>query len=452
MKQLRIFILALLTSVCLPSQADTLSDVDSLLKVYDKGNGEVRKSAARQLLSIYDDSSVFFSDPPTLSDGANTDTENLTVCFGTARFYTSNSYFSEALQYIDLALPLAEKLEADEIHATLLCDKTYCLYKTSNFSQATETVHQATNLCRSKGNTFQLTRAYLYISLVNYALRNYDEATVFVEKAIATDALIPNSSQTDNVLGIACEIYCGAKQIDRAIECGLQAVEAARKAGSNAAIANHLTQLSYAYDRNGDYSKGLQMAEEAIDIVRSNNPLDRNQLAISLEFKGWNLLDLGRHGEAAAAIREAITLEDSIGNYSAVCYDYRTLCECLEPIDPTAALAAMKTYTQMSDSLHAVQIKELTSKANAEVHVDDLEEENAAAHRQSRTILWAALTIGLVLILTIGSLLFAFRQKRRTANALMRINAARESFFTNVTHEFRTPLTVILGLGREIQE
>ena len=451
MKLFRTLIFVMFALLSISLHADTLSDVDSLLKVYGENQGGKRTAIACQLISIFSDCKVFFSDTPIITDDMDTDLEDLTVWFGTGRFYTSNSYFTEALQYIERAIPLSEKQNDNSLLATMLCDKSYCLYKTSEFDLATQSAQQAADLCRSTNNTYQLTRAYLYLSLVNYALRNYDQATEIVEKAISTNALIPGSNQTDNVLGIACEIYCGAKQIDRAIECGKQAVEASRLAGSNSAIANHLTQLSYAYDRNGEYAEGLKMAEEAIGIVRSTSPLDRNQLAISLEFKGWNLLDMGRHREAADAIREAIALEDSIGNSSAVCYDYRTLYECLEPIDLRGALTALKTYTQMSDSLHAIQFKELASKANAELHVDDLEEENAAAHRQSRIILWASIIIVLVLIIAIGSLLFAFRQKRQTANALVRLNEARETFFTNVTHEFRTPLTVILGLGCELQ-
>lgn len=36
--------------------------------------------------------------------------------------------------------------------------------------------------------------------------------------------------------------------------------------------------------------------------------------------------------------------------------------------------------------------------------------------------------------------------------ALQQLAKTREDFFTNITHEFRTPLTVILGIAREMQD
>ncbi len=58
-----------------------------------------------------------------------------------------------------------------------------------------------------------------------------------------------------------------------------------------------------------------------------------------------------------------------------------------------------------------------------------------------------------VLALTGALATFFYIQRihRRNHLVLKRLSALRENFFTNVTHEFRTPLTVILGLSRDLQ-
>ena len=58
---------------------------------------------------------------------------------------------------------------------------------------------------------------------------------------------------------------------------------------------------------------------------------------------------------------------------------------------------------------------------------------------------------GVVLIVLAGVLVIALytnRLRHRNHLALKRVCALRENFFTNITHEFRTPLTMILGLSR----
>lgn len=50
----------------------------------------------------------------------------------------------------------------------------------------------------------------------------------------------------------------------------------------------------------------------------------------------------------------------------------------------------------------------------------------------------------------IGLLLYSQRMKAKSHQALKKMSRMRETFFTNITHEFRTPLTVLLGLSRDI--
>ena len=431
--------------------AQTLEQTDSLLQVYEQSKGIPRTAVGKRLLEIYAESAVFFHEAPTLDGKTEREEQDLQVWFGTERFYTTNSYFAEALTYIERALPLAQTRDAD-IYATLLCDRSYCLFKTSDYTAAIEAAQQAKEECKKTKNWMQLSRAYLYLALVNHSLRNYEEAKDQVVKSIDTNAKLGLNPQTHNVLGVACELFCSAQEVDKAIEYGKQAVEAARQMGYQPAVANHLTQLSYAYDRKGDYQQGLDMANEAIAIVKANDPLDRNQLAITLEFKSWNLIDLKRNREAVEALREAIQLEEAVGNASAVRYDYRTLSEALEPIDPHEALVALRRCLTMTDSIHTTQLRELMTKANAELHNDELQEENAQGRRRTVIITLVAFVMVLLLLAVIASLWFAFRQKSRTNRALQQLTEAREHFFTNVTHEFRTPLTVILGLSHEMQK
>ena len=52
----------------------------------------------------------------------------------------------------------------------------------------------------------------------------------------------------------------------------------------------------------------------------------------------------------------------------------------------------------------------------------------------------------------IAFLWYALRMRSKTNRTLRQMEQIRTGFFTNITHEFRTPLTVILGLVEQMQK
>ena len=66
--------------------------------------------------------------------------------------------------------------------------------------------------------------------------------------------------------------------------------------------------------------------------------------------------------------------------------------------------------------------------------------------------LWGGVILLTVSVLTVGLMTYVQRIKAASMKALQEASRMREDFFTNITHEFRTPLTVILGLSGEMKE
>ncbi|MEL6942045.1 MAG: histidine kinase dimerization/phospho-acceptor domain-containing protein, partial [Bacteroidota bacterium] len=69
---------------------------------------------------------------------------------------------------------------------------------------------------------------------------------------------------------------------------------------------------------------------------------------------------------------------------------------------------------------------------------------------------WQTIWAYMLYILLIGGSMYAFyrfnlsRQlARQEAIQLQEVNQLKSHFYTNITHEFRTPLTVILGMNRQ---
>ena len=440
--------LAPLTSLA----ANTIETVDSLLQAYTKAHPSEKGQLARQLIDfcLGDDQltgALLTPDQLNPADGAATD---LIVNFAAERFYYSNSYFAESLHHIDQALPLADDA-APALQAFLLCDRSYCLFKQGQLSQAATAGEAAMQFCLAHNQTLQLARAYLYLAIVNYGIPQIDEAIHFVEKAMATDKNLGTNVNSHNILGIACEIYSYAGQTDRAVECGQQAVEAAKAIGCPSCVVNHMSQLSYAYNRQGDYQRGLAVAQQAVAEVEKMEVPDRNLLAISLEYVAYNLLDMKRNAEAVPVLLRAIDLEREVGNTRSVCYDYKSLAEAYEPDDPRQAITALRKYIAMADSLHSSAMAEALSKADADFHNEELRVQNSENRRLIRIIIIVSIITALLLLAVIVAMVYIVRLRGKNNRRLQKLQAIREAFFTNVTHELRTPITVIQGMARQIK-
>ena len=429
--------------------ATPMQTVDSLLAAYSSASKSHKAAIGDRLIKLCmaDDNLLSIQRNTT---SLNSDTLDFFVWFAAERFYYNNSYFKESLELIDKALPLASG-NAPEYHATLLCDRGYCLFKTSRNTEATEAELEAEHFSKKHGLLLPLARSYNYLAIINLSLGYLDEAKHFVQKALDTDRLTGSDQNTHNYLGIACEVYNVANEPDTAIRYGQQAVEAARAIGYDAGVVNHLSQLSYAYNRKGDYHQALAMSQEAVRTVEQMVVVDRNLLAISLEYVAFNLLDLKRNSEAVPVIRRAISLQEELGNYRSVCYDHLSLAEALEENQPRESNKALHRYAKMLDSLHHAEMHEALSNANASLHNEELQEANEESRRHTRLIAITAVVGLLLLSAIIAVLAYINHLRRRTQKATERLQAARETFFTNVTHEFRTPLTVILGLTRQLR-
>lgn len=71
--------------------------------------------------------------------------------------------------------------------------------------------------------------------------------------------------------------------------------------------------------------------------------------------------------------------------------------------------------------------------------------------RLKNIVIIACLSVLLLAIAVMVFLWYALKMRSRNQRMMQQMEKVRTHFFTHITHEFRTPLTVILGLGKQIQ-
>lgn len=402
-----------LLSFTLGLQAGVVETADSLMDVYTNSSGAKKQIIAGDILGFVDKSNGFLETLPMLDEIMHPDSLDFIVWFAAERLYYTYAHFDKGLNYASRALNLAQGNNTD-VHATLLCDKSYMLYKSGQPVEAIELAQQAVGLAERADNPVQLSRAYLYLAMSNLWLFNTEPAKLCIQKALEANQRVGLTGNTHNVLGVACDVYSMTDETDRAIAYGKQAVNAAAAIGFEGGVANHLAQLSYAYSKTDSLEKGIEMADKALEILARADTPDRNVLATCYEYKGYNLVRLGRSQEAADMLRKGMAIQEEVGNARSLCNDWRALYEALLPIDSIGALKALAEHTRMRDSIYGDDIANKISEADAKLGNAELRAVNAKNRQVNKLLVCVAL------VLLTALFLVCYLWQRNKVNRLLR--------------------------------
>lgn len=127
--------------------------------------------------------------------------------------------------------------------------------------------------------------------------------------------------------------------------------------------------------------------------------------------------------------------------------------------DYARALRYYKEYNELGDSVasekNIIHMQNMRMRYENERHRAEMDAVNNEykAERTLRRLSFAATVLVIVLATVIISFMFyALRARKRKQLLQHQMDEMRISFFTNITHEFRTPLTVILGYSHMLEE
>lgn len=110
------------------------------------------------------------------------------------------------------------------------------------------------------------------------------------------------------------------------------------------------------------------------------------------------------------------------------------------------------SVSNIENTTHLQNIRVNFEKEKSSRELALIQENYQMEQRTKNIILFAGISILLLTIIIIGFLLYVVRIKSRTQKIMRHMETVRNKFFTNITHEFRTPLTVILGLANRLSE
>ena len=229
-----------------------------------------------------------------------------------------------------------------------------------------------------------------------------------------------------------------------------KAMRQSKLAGSTTGQAYGHLNYGRLYTRQNDYDKAVREYRLSMDIVYKDRDLWlwlQPCIGLAGAYIQVGSLDSARH-----YLDLALQTAQSIGAREYIPQIYHLYADYHEQQgDPRKALEAYRTADERQDSLlGARNLFEIeTLQNNLYDRRQQQQEQELQRERWGKRL---AVMGALLLAVLLAAMYYVLRTRARSHRQLKQTSAMREHFITNITHEFRTPLTIILGLSHDLRQ
>jgi len=345
--------------------------------------------------------------------------------------------------------------------------------------------------------------AETFISIGNVYFYDFDYPKAFLYYSRADSVCRQNEAlrvseprgQALNYMGYSVRL---THDYEKAVQYYRQALEVFQQIGNELGINEVHIGLSQAYTSSKQFDKALPLLNEAIAYHEQNNLTHKNSYSYAIICRGYLLLQMKRFGEAETDYKkyydlafsgenkrlqlwaisymayfyyetgnfeeayryydQTIKMAEAQGDYQTISTAYDNLIEMYKRTGNLDSL--VRTYERyievrnVRDSIdknkeiYALETEFQTEKKEQEIALLTARNQLSEQRRKSQNYYYAGALA--LLLLGSGTLFLLYRNRLRTARKIRELDAMKSRFFANISHEFRTPLTLIKSPVRQL--
>ena len=385
------------------------------------------------------------------------------VCRELGRAYRNASNYREALEIHTAGLEVAREI-CDTLNIIQALNNIGTVYRRmGSLEEAASWHYQGLIMCErwsERGSAAGLKNRVVSLNGLGNVLLSLGKDSLamesFKEALKGETRLESHNGMAINYANIG-SIFEKAGQTDSAAFYYGRSLESNMKAGSDFGVAlchNHFGRLA---EKRAEYDKAYKEYKIAYDILSEGSDrwhwlesgISLSRILLRKDDYAGASSYLGRLLDVAKELSYDAHLADIYSLYYEINRDAGRYGEALEWLERYVKCAERVYQEKSKDAIYEIRAEYEREKNLVEMSI--LQQEHVAKLKKEKQIVVSVVIFLILAILVIAFLVYSLRLRSYNNRILKELDQTKNNYFTNLAHEFRTPLTIILSAANALK-